>query len=74
MGSIMQPHSDTGSIVSPDTLALTVDPRGRCALLLPQARDLPDIGLALIAVYMRLENDPEFVAELIEWLDTQEKN
>lgn len=67
----MNAHSDTGTVIEADTLAVTVGPDGECALLLPEDQDLPEAAMALVAVFMRLESDPEFIAEQLEWLSAR---
>lgn len=67
----MQIHSDTGTVIPPDTAALTISKDWKKEMLLPlyEGDDVvPDSVLFLTAVFMRADMDPDFIQEQIDWL------
>ena len=70
--------TDTGTVLDPDEAAIvTTDGMTRMALMLPAKIseddnvEVPEVLLYLTAVAMRGQDDPEFFAEQIEWMESR---
>lgn len=62
--------TDHGSVLPPDQVAVTFDEENGYQILLPQSDQddrLPEGAAALIAVTMRLTEDPEFYDDMLQW-------
>jgi hypothetical protein len=60
--------------LAPGTWALTWHPESGYALVQPAAKPnsrVPDKGVALVALMLRLERDPTFLQEQVDWFRTQ---
>ncbi|MGI3169959.1 hypothetical protein ACRARG_12440 [Pseudooceanicola sp. C21-150M6] len=66
-------HSDTGTVLHADEAAVVLDRAGHYQLYIPDqpdSREVSDRLLALTAVFIRLDQDPEFFQEQIEWMES----
>lgn len=67
----MQTHSDTGTVIPNDSVAIAASLGGNYQLLVPHSEgegEVSDIVLAFTAIFLRLEQDPDFIPEQLEWL------
>jgi hypothetical protein len=65
---MIEHHSDTGTVLQPDEYAAVWSPRNEYSFLASTNESVPDEASALMAAVIRLEVDPIFRAECVDWL------
>jgi hypothetical protein len=70
-------HTDIGSVLPSDSASISIDKNGRVDVFipkgLPEDEDMPDNVLLAVAIATRAL-DPEWVSDMLAWMDQQLKN
>ena len=67
-------HADGGTVLQPDDIAIIVKADGQPVLAVPKFgdhEDVPEHVLALTAMFIRWQREPEWVDELAQWFKEQ---
>ena len=68
--------SDHGTVLEAHQVAVTYDEENGYQIMLPHHEEddtMPEGAAVLVAVAMRLTDDPEFYAEMLEWFEERQR-
>lgn len=71
---IFPEHSDRGTVLAPDQVAVTYDDEAGYAIFVPddESAEIPERAVALVAAAMRLGEDDAFYNGLLEWFEQRQ--